>query len=183
MLDAKMVADLMTATRGLLGLVMIWLGMTQGEKALPAVVLLMLLDWTGDFVDGTIAHRSRNPRHTWIGDSDLYVDLFVSLCLVVYLLTAGYVGLGFVGLYLSAWALVLWYFGLDRNLLMLLQTPIYLYFIVTTLRVLPNAGTWLVLWVLAAVVINWRRFTREIVPTFIDGMRSMWGGNGRPPEL
>src|SRR5512143_1183550 len=85
MWDAKMVADLITATRGLLGLVMIWLGITQGEQALPAVVLLMLLDWIGDFVDGGIAHRSRRPRRTWIGDSDLYVDLFVSLCLGVYL--------------------------------------------------------------------------------------------------
>src|SRR5512139_3075343 len=100
MWDAKMVADLITATRGLLGLVMIWLGITQGAAALPAVVFLMLLDWTGDFVDGGIAHRSRHPRRTWIGDSDLYVDLFVSLCLGVYLYAAGFISLAFVVVYL-----------------------------------------------------------------------------------
>ena len=138
MWDAKAVADLITATRGLLGFVIIWLGIMQGEKALPAVVILMLLDWTGDFVDGRIARRSRHPRHTWIGDSDLYIDLFVSLCLAIYLLAAGFVSLGFVGVYLSAWALVLWHFGLDRNLLMLLQAPIYLYFIVVALQALPD---------------------------------------------
>ena len=180
MWDAKTVADLITATRGLLGLAMIWLGFTQGEEALPAIVFLMLLDWTGDFVDGTIASRSRHPRHTRIGDSDLYVDLFVSLCLAVYLLAAGLVSLGFVGLYLFAWALILWHFGLDRNLLMLVQAPIYLYFIVTALRFVPELGSWLVIWVLVATGINWRRFTREIVPKFIHGIRSMWNGNGKP---
>ena len=182
MWDAKMVADLITGTRGLLGLFMIWLGITQGGTALPAVVLLMLLDWTGDFVDGMIARRSRHPRRTWIGDSDLYIDLFVSLCLAVYLLASGFASLGFVGLYLSAWALVLWHFGLDRNLLMLLQAPIYLYFIVVTLQVFPNAGYGLVLWVVVALAINWRRFTREIVPRFIHGVGGMIRDNKRPRD-
>jgi hypothetical protein len=183
MWDAKMVADLITATRGLLGLVMIWLGITHGDAALPVVVVLMLLDWTGDFVDGRIARRSRHPRRTWIGDSDLYIDLFVSLCLAVYLLGAGFASLGFVGLYLSAWALVLWHFGLDRNLLMVLQAPIYLYFIVVTLQVIPNAGYGLVLWVVAALAINWRRFTREIVPKFIHGVGAMLKDNSKPRDL
>ena len=180
MLDAKNVADLITATRGLLGFWMIWLGITQGEKALPIVVILMLLDWTGDFVDGGIAHRSRHPRRTWIGDSDLYIDLLVSLCLAVYLLRAGFVSLGFVSIYLSGWVLMLWRFGLDRNLLMLLQAPIYLYFILIAVRLVPESGNWLVIWVLVAVAINWRRFTHEIIPKFISGMRSLPNGRGKP---
>ena len=174
MLDAKNVADLITATRGLLGFVMIWLGFTQGERALPLMVLLMLLDWTGDFVDGAIAHRSRHPRHTWIGDSDLYVDLLVSLCLATYLLASGFISLGVVSLYLCGWALLLWRFGLDRNLLMLLQAPIYLYFILVAVRSIPSLGNWLVIWVLLATLINWRRFTHEIIPNFIHGMNSLW---------
>jgi hypothetical protein len=179
MMDAKMVADLITATRGLLGLVMIWLGLTQRAQALPMIVLLMLLDWTGDFVDGRIAQRSRRPRHTWIGSSDLYIDLFVSLCLAVYLQGAGFVGFGVVSLYLLGWAGILWRFGLDRNLLMLLQAPIYLYLILTALRLFPDGGIWLVLWVFVATAINWRRFTREIIPRFINGLRSL-GGHGKP---
>jgi hypothetical protein len=155
---------------------MIWLGLTQGAQALPTVVVLMLLDWTGDFVDGAIAHRSRHPRRTWIGDSDLYIDLLVSLCLAVYLLGAGFISFGFVSLYLLGWALILRRFGLDRNLLMLLQAPIYLYFILIAVRLIPASGSWLVIWVLVALVINWRRFSHDIVPKFIDGMRSMFSG-------
>jgi hypothetical protein len=180
MLDAKMVADLITTTRGLLGLVMVWLGFTQGASALPGVVLLMLLDWTGDFVDGGIAKRSRNPRRTRIGDSDIYIDLFVSICLGIYLLGAGFVGLTFGFWYFLGWTLLLWRFGLDKNLLMLIQAPIYLWLILTALRLVPEMGNWLVIWVLVATAINWRRFTREIVPKFIAGMRSLWDGHGRP---
>ena len=177
MLDAKLIADFITAARGLLGFIIIWLGFTQGTDALPAVVTLMLLDWTGDFVDGTIAKRSHNPRHTWIGDSDIYVDAFMSVCLGIYLISAGYVGFIVGFCYLLGWILILWRFGLDKNLLMLAQTPIYLWFIVTALHVIPESGVWMVVWVLIALTINWKRFSRNIVPKFISEVGSMLRGN------
>ena len=179
MFDAKLVGDLITASRSLLGLAIVWLSLTQRDQALPAVVFLMLLDWTGDFVDGTIAKRSRNPRRTRIGDSDIFIDLFVSLCLGIFLISAGYVGLTLSLMYLLVWIAILWRFGLDKNLIMLMQTPIYLWFILTTLRILPQSGQWMVIWVLVALTINWRRFSREIVPKFISGIGSMLRG-GRP---
>jgi hypothetical protein len=174
MFDAKLLADLITAARGLLGVMMVWLGFLYGREALPIVVILMLLDWTGDFVDGGIARRSRNPRRTWIGDNDLFIDLTVSICLGIYLVTAGFVGLTFGILYILVWALLLWRFGLDRNLLMLIQAPIYLWLILTALRLVPEMGNWLILWVLIATAINWRRFSGEIVPQFVNGMLSLW---------
>jgi phosphatidylglycerophosphate synthase len=174
MFDAKTVADLITTTRGLLGLVMILLGLTQGGRALPVIVLLMILCWTGDFVDGGIARRSRRPRRTYIGDHDVYVDLFVSLCLGVYLIGAGFVGFTFGVCYLLVWVLIFWRFGLEHNLLMLMQAPIYLDLILLAMRYMPESGAWLIAWVLAATMINWRRFSHEIVPRFIDGMRALW---------
>jgi len=177
MFDAKLVADFITAGRGLLGFVIIWLGFTQGADALPAVVTLMLLDWTGDFVDGGIARRSGNPRRTWIGSSDIYVDAFMSICLGIYLIDAGYLGFVIGFWYILGWILILWRFGLDKNLLMLAQTPIYLWFIITALRVIPESGYWLVIWVLIALAINWKRFSQDIVPKFISGIASMLRGN------
>lgn len=178
MLDAKMVADLITGTRGLLGLIIIWLGFVQGDRALALVIFLMLLDWTGDFVDGGIAHRTGRPRRTLIGESDIYIDLFVSLCLGIYLIVAEFVGLALGFWYAAGWILVLWRFGLDRNLVMLAQTPIYLYFTLIALQTFPAGGTWLVIWVLTALAINWRRFSRDIVPNFLRGMRSLWNDRG-----
>jgi hypothetical protein len=176
MLDAKLVGDLITASRGILGLIIVWFGLTQREAALPAIVLLMLLDWTGDFVDGTIAHHSRNPRHTRIGDSDIYIDLFVSICLGIFLVNAGYVGFSFGVWYAIGWMLLLWRFGLDKNLIMLAQTPIYLWFIIVALRVVPQMGYWMVIWVAMALTINWQRFSKDIVPKFIHGIASMLRG-------
>ena len=173
MFDAKLVADLITAGRGLLGFIMIWLGFTQGELALPIVAALMLLDWTGDFVDGGIARRSRHPRRTWIGDSDIYVDAFMSLCLGIYLVSAGFASLAVGFWYALFWAVVLWRFGLEKNLLMLAQTPIYLWFVIIALRLEPQMGNFLVAWVVVALAINWRRFSKEIVPTFIRVVGSM----------
>ena len=174
MLDAKWIADFITAARGILGLFLIWLGLTQGAQALPIVVVLMLLDWTGDFIDGTIAKRSRHPRRTRIGDADLYVDLSVSIGLGIYLLAAGYVSALTGFLYLIGWLIILYRFGLDRNLLMLAQAPIYLWLILVTLQVIPERGYWMVAWVLTATAINWRRFSKDIVPKFISGVTSMW---------
>src|SRR5512141_2618204 len=93
MLDAKLVADLITVTRGLLGFVMIWLGLTQGERALPTVVPMMILCWSGDFVDGMIARHSRRARKSYIGDHDVQIDLFVSICLGLFMLLAGIVSI------------------------------------------------------------------------------------------
>jgi hypothetical protein len=174
MFDAKFFADFITAARGVLGLFLIWLAFTQGADALPVVVVLMLLDWTGDFVDGTIAKHSQHTRRTRIGDSDLYIDTLVSIGLGIYLIASGFAGT-FVSLfYILGWILILWRFGLDRNLLMLAQAPIYLWFILVTIQVMPERGYWMVAWVLVATTINWRRFSKDIVPKFISGVASMW---------
>jgi hypothetical protein len=95
------------------------------------------------------------------------------------LIEAGFVDLTLGFWYLIGWALTLWRFGPDKNLLMLIQAPIYLYFVLTALHLFPDGGVWLAIWVLAAMAINWRRFTREIIPGFIAGIRSL-GGNGKP---
>lgn len=180
MLDAKLVADAITITRAFLGVLMIWLGLMHNGEALPIVIPLMVLCWTGDFVDGGLARRSRHPRRTWIGDRDVHFDLFVSLCLGIYMIGAGYVDLK-IGLgYLFVWVLLFLLWGMNRNLLMLMQAPIYLTFIITAIQVAPGEGYLLVAWVLVATAINWRRFTRDVVPKFIAGMKSLWNGHGRP---
>ncbi len=179
MLDAKLLADLITVTRGLLGVLMIWLGLTQNGAALSWVIPIMILCWTGDFVDGGLAHRSRHPRRTWIGDRDVYVDLFVSICLGIYLIGAGYVAFMVGLMYLLGWIVVFKVAGQDHNLLMLAQAPIYLTFILLALWLVPDRGYLLAAWVLTATAINWRRFSQQIVPKFIEGMKSLWGNSGR----
>lgn len=174
MFDAKLLADFITSLRVFLGFILAWLGLSYGKEALPLATIILLLDWTGDFLDGRIARLTSNPRMTWIGNHDLQVDLFFSLGLGVYLVGSGYVTNIVAICYLVIWGLLLWYWGFDRNLLMLIQAPIYLSFILIALMEQVNLGFWLVLWVLGMLTINWKKFSLEIVPSFIHGIQNLW---------
>ncbi|MEW5938198.1 MAG: hypothetical protein AB1750_00935 [Chloroflexota bacterium] len=180
MYDAKLFADLITVTRGALGAVMIWFGLTQNREALSVVIPLMILCWTGDFVDGGLAHRSRNPRHTWIGDHDVNMDAFVSICLGIYLIGAGYVVLATGVVYLLFWTVVFMRVGNDRNLLMLAQAPIYLAFLLIALQFDPARGYLIVAWVATATALNWRRFSKDTVPAFLARMKSLRDDHSKP---
>lgn len=174
MLVAKQVADIVTLSRGLLTLVLIWLGVTQREAALPLICWVMIADWTGDLVDGPMARRSQVQRQSWIGDHDLEIDIMVSFGLLVYLLAAGYVSLPIVAVYLLFWALIFWRWGVPRSLGMLIQAPIYGLFLWTAIRETPASGWWVMGWIAAVLVITWPKFPREVVPGFLHGMAAVW---------
>jgi hypothetical protein len=172
--DAKLLADFITSMRCFLGFVLAWLGLSCRKDALSLATIILLLDWTGDFFDGRIARLTSKPRTTWIGNHDLQVDLFFSLGLGIYLVGSGYVTNIVAICYLVFWGLVLWRWGFDRNLLMLVQAPIYLANIFIVLLEQASLGIWLVAWVLGMLTINWKKFSSEIVPHFIQGIQTLW---------
>jgi cardiolipin synthase (CMP-forming) len=170
MLVAKQVADLITFARGMLAFWLVWLGFTQGDQALVLVVWIMILDWMGDSIDGPIARRSSVYYHTWIGDHDLEVDITVSAGLLIYLLSSGFLQWQWVVIYLLVWAVVFWRWGFYRSLGMLIQAPIYAWFIYIAVREPPHAGWWMVGWIAALVIITWPKFPREVIPGFLGGI-------------
>lgn len=173
MLVGKQVADLITTSRALLAFWLPWLGINKGESSLTVVVWFLILNWTGDALDGTLARRSSKQYHTWIGDHDLEVDILVSFGLLLYMLSAGFVDLPLLGLYILVFALIFWRWGFHRSLGMLVQAPIYIWFIWVALQNAPAAGVWLIIWILAAMIITWPRFPNEVVPGFLTGMKEV----------
>jgi cardiolipin synthase len=171
---AKQVADLVTITRGLLVFVFPWLGLVQGKSALTWVGLLLLVDWTGDSLDGPLARHSRSRYQTWIGDHDLEVDMAVSLGLLFYMLLSGFVDLTIGIAYLLLSGLFFWRFGIPRSMGMLFQAPIYGWFLFLTVREIPTVGWWMVGWILAAMVITWPKFPKEMVPDFLGGLKKIF---------
>ena len=182
MVDAKHIADLITVLRGFLAFLLAWLGLTWGRTGLVGAVVVMLVDWTGDFFDGRIARLSRQPRQTWVGNHDLHVDVLVSLGLSAYLLGSGYLNQWVAFWYFVLWVLIIWKSGPDQNVLMLFQAPIYLYFMIVAMREAPSAGRLLIIWVCLVLAINWRIFTCTIVPNFIHGISALMG-NGKHSHL
>jgi len=171
MLNAKLVADFVTIFRGFLGFGLVWLGLTEGASGLSKAVLIMILAWTGDAIDGKIARRSKTYYHSWIGDHDLEIDMAVSGALLVYLITSGFLNIWIACIYVLLWSLILWRWQIVRELGMLSQAPIYGYFIVISLLVLPNVGIWILIWLAAVVIVTWPQFPKKIVPGFLNGMR------------
>ena len=174
MLVAKQFADLITVVRIALAFILPWLGLAHGAAGLPTAVWLMIADWTGDCLDGPIARRSRVNYHTWVGDHDLEVDMAVATGLLAYLVFAGLVDVRLAGIYLLICALTFWRWGVPKALGMLVQAPIYGWFIWVALRDAPASGRWIVGWILAAIVVTWPKFPREIVPGFLAGMQRVW---------
>jgi cardiolipin synthase (CMP-forming) len=156
-------------TRALLLFVFAWLGVTQGSDALPLAALLLVYSWTSDLLDGSIARRSRVYYHSWLGDHDLQVDIAVSVGVLVYLISAGFISLPVGIIYILAWGLVFWHWGLYRSPGMLFQAPIYAALIWVSLQDAFYYGLVQVFWILGAVVVTWPRFPREVVPGFLAG--------------
>ena len=57
---------------------------------------------------------------------------------------------------------------------MLVQGPIYAWFIVVACRQEPWAGGALVAWIGAAIAATWPHFPAEMVPEFVGDMRRTW---------
>lgn len=78
----KKVADLLTASRFFLACLIVWTAWTQPpDAAIRTVVLLILLAWTTDVLDGPLARRAMGPGQTWVGSHDLELDLCVTLAM------------------------------------------------------------------------------------------------------
>jgi hypothetical protein len=146
-------------------------GVVYGAAGLPLAALLLSYSWTSDVLDGSIARRSRVYYHTWLGDHDLEVDMAVAAGVLIYLLAANFISLPAGAAYAIVWVIIILFLGFYRSLGMLFQAPLYLALIVLSLRDEFYYGLLLVVWILAATILTWPRFPREVVPGFINGIK------------
>lgn len=173
MVVAKQLADVFTASRAFIAFILIWLGVTQGDLGLPLAVWLLITSWTTDLLDGPLARYSRVAYQTWIGELDLQVDMAVSAGLLVYLMFAGLVETNLALVYILLWLLVFLWIGVPRPLGMLVQAPIYGWFIWISMREVPDVGIWMLAWIAAAIIFTWPRFPNEVLPSFFSGITDM----------
>lgn len=172
-MNTKRVADGITGFRALLSLAFVWLGLAHGRDGLPWAVVMLLVDWTGDGLDGFLARRSSRQYRTWVGDHDLEVDMAVAAGLLAYMVFAGFVDPRVAAVYVVLCGLVLLYWQFSRALGMLCQAPVYGWFIWVALHHAPVAGWTLIVWLATAVIVTWPRFPQEVIPGFLEGMRQV----------
>ncbi len=166
----KKIADAITLGRAGIGAGLIAIGWFFGAAALSRVACLMLVNWIGDVLDGAMARRNPEETHSWIGDHDLEVDIFVSACLAVYLWLAGLLPFYHLSVYLIFWLVLFFVTGFNRSLGMLFQAPVYLFLIVETMQADPSTGWMLIITLAAIIILTWPRFPNQVIPGFLRGI-------------
>jgi endonuclease/exonuclease/phosphatase family metal-dependent hydrolase len=98
----------------------------------------------------------------------------VSVGLSLWLVGAGFANAWLMGVYWLVWAVIFARRGVERAPGMLVQGPIYAWFIVVAWRHEPWAGGALVVWTGTAIAATWPFFPSEMVPEFVSGIRQTW---------
>ncbi len=169
----RILADLLTEFRLIVGPVMAIYAWFYRREALAALAIGQLLSWTSDILDGPLARRASKHPPGILGRNDLAVDFFEASCLLIALAISEWLNpyaallYGFVALVL----LLVTHFA--RSVAMALQAPIYGWLIYVALGAERLWGWALVGWVTLAVVLTWPRFPRMIIPEFLAGMASV----------
>ena len=181
MISAKQVADILTWMRTLLALALPVLGITKGAKGLQLAVILLIINWTVDSLDGVLARRSSVQYHTWIGDHDLEIDMLISAGALGYLVSAGFLSWQAAAIYVLVWLLLFWRFGVPHVMGVFFQAPVYLYLIVIAITEIPQVAIWLIVWIAAAIIVTWPKFPKVIIPEFLGDVRDLFSGKEQDP--
>jgi len=179
---SKQVADIITWGRTLIAIFLPVLGIIQGAKSLQLAVVLLIVNWTADSLDGVLARRSQVQHRSWIGDHDLEIDMFISVGALAYLVAAGFLSWQIAFLYLLVWLFVFWRYGVPHVMGVLFQMPVYVVFLAIAIREIPVVALWLVVWVLAAIIITWPKFPKVLIPEFIGDVRDLFSKDDQESE-
>lgn len=167
----KRAADLCTALRAPLALLLVWLGIQRGKDGIQMALLLLLVAVTLDTLDGYLARVSAWPQQTWIGSHDLTFDVGYSAAMLLYLTIAGYLAPYLAALYAVGWIGLFAYFAAHLSTLaVIFQAPIYLGILLAALVDDLSALVGLVLWAVVMLAFAGRRFFGVRVPAFFDSV-------------
>lgn len=177
---AKTVADILTATRLLLAIFILLLGLLVGREALGTVMMVHLLAWTTDILDGRVARRDTTGKSTWWDDKDFPIDALLVLALFLYLAVSGFIIPWFSIIYLSLGIILLFRFR-SQQVAMSFMAPILALTLYLAFRHVPIWGFTTVAWCIVALVTGWPRFV-YVVESFIEGMRTLHPEEGQEQD-
>jgi phosphatidylglycerophosphate synthase len=166
------IADLLTLSRVVAAGILLWLGTTGGAAALPVAVLVTVLGWTTDQLDGWVARRSATP--TRLKDWDFRIDVVFYAGILAYLVTArflpAWLAAGFVALSSVAWLLTC-----RKAVVVLCLRIVDVACGVVIFTNMPIVGFMMLAW-LALLAVIYRRRLAERVPKWCGDLRNLWRG-------
>ena len=161
--------DLLTLSRGLVAAVILALGVV-GERALEAVILLTILGWTTDILDGRLARKYHKPP-TWIGEREFIFDMVMVFSGLCYLVMSGLINAWLALIYITIAVIFIAFFR-SKMITMSFATPLVaLPLIVASIKA-PRAALWYVLWIAGALALDWSRF-KGVVREFLENAKKL----------
>ncbi|MFH1149174.1 MAG: CDP-alcohol phosphatidyltransferase family protein [Actinomycetota bacterium] len=162
----KRVADMLTASRLVIALAVITVGLLFGREAAGIVLMLILIGWTTDVADGQLARSLETPVQSRIGDNDLAVDLVLDLAGYIYFIACGFLAPVWSLGYLLA-ACIIVSFVRTRRIILILEMPLLIITPIIAFTQLNWVSIIYVAWLLGILVYNWSRM--------ISIIGFMWG--------
>lgn len=158
------VADVLTASRVVLALV---IGIAVGADRLGVAVLVLMIAWLTDTLDGMIARASSGE--TKLGDWDFRVDVSLGIAILVGLAVADRIPVWLVVAAIALLAGWTWITG-NPAPAMLMMALAYGWFLPVLIVEKPNFW-WMPFGVIPVLLLlDWRRFFTVILPAFFKGM-------------
>ncbi|MFN3135808.1 MAG: hypothetical protein ACK44H_09605 [Candidatus Kryptonium sp.] len=172
-LGLKLVADILTTLRFLIGLYIVRFSTLEPSSGVPLASIFLWIAWVTDLLDGPISRLDPRKVQTWVGRHDLTADATVSLGCWLFLIFSNLIN-PFIGFgYILLGAFLLWYFK-SEYLAWAFQAPPYGMMILVALKYAPTYGMLLIVWIVIVVVITWPRFPKYTLPEFLRGMKALF---------
>ncbi|MCS7222488.1 MAG: CDP-alcohol phosphatidyltransferase family protein [Anaerolineae bacterium] len=150
-------ADLLTLLRVVVATWLVWMGLTQGAAALPQAVLVALVAWLGDALDGPLARRSRHP--TLFGRYDFVADVLLTWSALIYITLSGFLPIWLTIVYTILTTVAVIAFQ-RKAVMVLFMRPVDFTCGIVALTRSPEAG-WMLAATLAGLAVIYRRRLRD----------------------
>lgn len=158
-----LLADALTMSRVVAAGVLVCLGLGRGRELLSTAVLVTVLAWTSDQLDGWAARRSSVP--TRLGRHDFEIDVVFYAGILAYLVAAGFVPVVAAAVF-AAISLIAWSCVRRKSIAVLCLRIVDLTGGVVVFTHVPWIGAALVLW-LALLAVVYRRRLAQRVPRWL----------------
>ncbi|MGB9856734.1 MAG: hypothetical protein ACPLKX_01145 [Dictyoglomaceae bacterium] len=169
----KSIADFLTLFRFSIGGFFTYLGLYRGKDAFPSVIVLLLLGWLSDVLDGSLARASKVSYKTWVGEHDFQVDIVFSFGLLMYLVLSGFISFLLIFVYLISAFLEIRSFPEGERVNAFLAIP-YAFAIYDAFKYALPYGIMTIIFLFLLLLFTWNRFINEKFPRFIEEVKSIW---------
>jgi len=163
------IPDLLTMSRGLIAVAIFSLGFV-GPGVLPIVLILTMVGWTTDILDGRIARKIQKPP-SWVGEKEFAFDMLMVFSGLCYLVLSGLVPFLPAIIYVMVAAAFIAYFR-SKAVTMSFATPLVALPLVIAYFEAPTTFLWFIVWIVAALALDWKRF-KHVVLEFIENTKKL----------